>query len=122
MTVSRECGKCSVPIPIVEKTADNFEIPLDCPHCGEKTPKRTGGPREKKVITGHVAFDGKRKEFVTVDISNGGVKAFYLGRPLPANAEVTVDVDGMSMHGRKALVAWTHKAASTYSHSGFKFI
>jgi hypothetical protein len=109
-------------MPIVEKTADNFDIPHDCPHCGEKTPKRDGGPREKKVMTGHLNLGGKKKEFVTVDVSDGGVKAFYLGRPLPENAEVIVDLDGMAIHGRKAVIAWTHKAASTFSHSGLKFV
>ncbi|MBF0633260.1 MAG: PilZ domain-containing protein [Nitrospinae bacterium] len=122
MAVTRECGKCNTPMPIVEKTADNFDIPHDCPHCGEKTPKRDGGPREKKIMTGHVKFEEKRKEFVTVDVSNGGLKVFYLGRPIPSNSEVTVDLEGMTMYGRKAMVAWSHKAASTYSHSGLKFI
>lgn len=122
MAVTRDCEKCNTPMPIVEKTADNFEIPHDCPHCGEKTHKRDGGVREKKIVTGHVTFDGRKKEFVTVDVSNGGAKVFYLGRPLPADSEVTVDLEGMNIHGRKAVVAWTHKAASTYSHSGLKFI
>lgn len=122
MTVSRDCGKCSEPIPIDEKTAEGSDIPIHCPHCGEKTPKRDGGPREKKVLTGQMIFDGKKKEFVTIDVSAGGVKAFYLGATLPQDAIVTVDIDGVSMHGRKAVVAWSHKAASTYSHSGFKFV
>ena len=122
MPVSRECAKCSEPIPIKEKTADNFEIPFHCPHCGEKTPKRDGGPRSKKIMTGQITFGGKRKEFVTVDVSNGGVKAFYIGRPLAVEATVTVDIDSMSIHGRKAIVAWSHKTASSYSHSGIKYV
>lgn len=122
MTVSRDCGKCNEPISLDEKTVEDFDIPVSCPHCGEKTPKRDGGAREKKVLTGRMAFDGKKKEFVTVDVSAGGVKAFYLGRALPKDAIVTVDIDGMSIHERKATVAWSHKAASAYSHSGFKFV
>lgn len=122
MAVSRECGKCSSEILIVEKTADNFEIPTECPTCSEKIPKRDGGTREKKVVTGHVTFEGKKKEFVTVDVSSGGVKAFYLGKPLPVDVMVDVDVSSTGMNGRKAVVAWSHKSASTYSHSGLKFI
>jgi len=121
MTVSRECGKCNSEIPVVEKTADNFEIPTECPSCNEKIPKRAGGLREKKITTGNLTFEGKRKEFVTVDISSGGVKAFYLGKPLPEEAVVDVDINATGLHGRKAVVAWTHKAAATYSHSGLKF-
>ena len=73
-------------------------------------------------MTGQMTYDGKKKEFVTVDVSAGGVKAFYLGRTLPADTIVTVDINAMSIHGRKAAVAWSHKAASTYSHSGLKFV
>lgn len=107
---------------VVEKTADNFEIPTECPTCGQKALKRDGGPREKKVATGHVTFEGKKKEFVTVDISSGGVKAFYLGKPIPVDAVVDVDVSTTGMHGRKAVVKWSHKSAATYSHSGLQFI
>lgn len=122
MPVVRKCGRCGSEMPVVEKTADNFEIPSQCPACGEKTPKRGGGPREKKVGSAHVTFEGKKKEFVTVDISPDGVKAFYLGRPLPVNAVVDVDVPTAGLKGRKAVVKWSNKSAASYSHSGLKFI
>jgi predicted RNA-binding Zn-ribbon protein involved in translation (DUF1610 family) len=121
MPVSRECVKCNSEIPIVEKAADHIEIPHHCPTCSEKIPKRDGGPRQKKGITGHVTYEGKRKEFVTVDVSKGGVKAFYIGKPFPVGATVEVDVWDTGLVGRKAVVVWSHKSAATYSHSGLKF-
>lgn len=122
MSVVRKCERCGSEMPVVEKTADNFEIPSQCPGCGEKTPKRDGGPREKKVTTAHITFEGKKKEFVTVDISRDGVKAFYLGRPLPVDAVVDVDVGATGQVIRKAIVKWSNKSAPAYSHSGLKFI
>jgi len=121
MSVARKCERCGSEMLIVEKTADNFEIPAQCPACSEEIPKRDGGPREKKIASGHITFEGKKKEFVTIDISSGGLKAFYLGRPLPVDAVVDVDINATGLHGRKAVVAWTHKVAATYSHSGLKF-
>jgi len=123
MPTHRECKTCNEKIPIEETTLSKIiQLNIKCPGCGGEAPKRTTGNREKNVMPAVLNVNTKRKEAVTVDISETGVKLFYLGKPIVVDSGVSLRIEKAGVYGRKCVVVWSHKAASTYSHSGLKFL
>ncbi len=123
MSQSRKCRQCNESISITDQILEDLGSQLECPCCGDTSLKRQEHERVKKLMTLFFYVDGKKREAVTIDVSDSGAKIFYLGFiPLPVNKEVRVDIKELSIRDQKAVVVWSHKLADTYSHTGLKFV
>lgn len=121
-TISRECVQCNNSFTFTERTLNKLDSVLECPHCGEKSEKRNGHKRERKVTTLFLRTGKRFTEAATVDVSECGAQIFYLGKPIPVDTEVSVEIEALSIRKKKAVVVWSYKAAKTYSHTGIKYI
>jgi hypothetical protein len=81
---------------------------------------RRASPREKKVVSVVIRANGVAMEAVTMDVSEGGARIFYLNEVLPVNVEVVID-GGASLKSKSARTVWTSREEKTYSISGLKF-
>lgn len=121
-SISRECGQCSNSYTFTEQALKKIDSFLECPHCGDKTAKRKSYKRERKVTTLFLRVGKRFTEAATVDVSEGGAQIFYLGKPIPVDTEVSIEIEALSIRKKKAVVVWSHRAAKTYSHTGIKYI
>ena len=120
MSENKICPCCKQIMP--EEFSDTQEfIPAWEAETDPHDPRRNH-PRVKKVISLMLRVDGKVVEAVTMDVSQGGARVFYLSDIIPVNAEVVVDCgDQVNLNG-KAVTVWTDKSEKTYSVSGLRFM
>jgi len=112
------CPCCKRPWPEeMEDTQDFVQATI----VADGDDPRRSHKREKKVVSVILRAGGVTLEAVTVDVSDGGAKVFYLNGVLPVDRHVLIDcVDG-ALQGKMALTVWSRRQEKTYSYSGLKF-
>ena len=123
MSSTRICDHCGKEIALESEAVSDNESGFKCPSCGNTMKARHDETtRVEKITTLFFDYNGKRKEAVLMDISNTGAKILYIGRPLPVNARIEVDIQELKMLNRLAEVVWSKKSDGPFSHAGIRFI
>jgi len=119
MSQAKICPCCKRPMP--DEMDDTRDLMQAAAEALLQDDPRRAHPRNKKVISITLRAGGLTLEAVTMDISDGGARVFYLNGLLPVNAELVIEGGDHSLDSRKATTVWSHKQEKTYSISGIKF-
>lgn len=120
------CPCCKRPWPESRDDSLDMEDTQDFVQAARKTPHhhdpRRTHPRDKKVMSLTIVVNGTVMEAVTMDISKGGARIFYLNDHIPVNAHVILRCEDDAIDGGRAVAVWSKQQEKTYSISGLKFV
>jgi len=124
--MSKICPCCKQPWPTAQAFPKDLEDTKDFVEAAalaaEKQDPRRTFPRQKKVISLTIRVNGVPLEAVTMDVSDGGTRVFYLSDSIPVNARVVIECDDVPLTSSHAVAVWSKQQEKTYSISGLKFV